>query len=545
MTRIREIHHVRHTALLPPRTQRPLGAPRRILREEQPLKEHAGSTITAICMSDAVKYSASSVWARPRTLCGSRPSRVNVRSRTVKVEAQPLEARRAPAPSRALSGILAVLTFVVTLAWYTELAELSLRTISLWSLFATASAFVFLTRRSLRGFWSASSIFMLVAMCFHQGLLIYSALDIAPTFDGQTGLWYTTFYTKQAAVIVTASLTAYGLSAAALAGRIRADEDAEPLAAGDRAAGVFGFGGFAALTLAVAAWFLYTASALGAGFVLTSYERYLRTTAGQPLPYIFYLIGLGLVVAVASGSPKWRKRTIIVFTIFALAALPIGLRGEVLFPAAAAAAVFARRSKLPRGLIVVALLVVLLSGIHALQQLRTEGLGGTTLGEITASPLRGVAELGGSLRTVQAVASWRAVDGPENPHGSTYAAPFDRAIAGRLLGQTQPPAASDMRLLNVEMRTRETTIGGSFIAEAYRNFGLLGALLIPALIGLGLGAFDRRRSTVVTDAMLGVVLVALLQHVRNSFAPTPAQIVIGLVFVAALSVWSKASTPRA
>lgn len=454
------------------------------------------------------------------------------------VPARAAMARNGSDPFTLLLGAIAVAMLAASVLWYADIGVWTLRAVSMWSLTATASAYLFVTRRSQRGFWSASGVFMLVAMCFHQGLLLYSALGLTPAFEGATGFWFTSLSTTRPALSVTIALLSFGLAAGGLA---QGSTTTPARVSRPNQARIFGCIGFVTLAGCVGVWFVYSAIALGPIFFLTSYGKYRESTGTQPLPYIFYGIGLGLVLVAASSAPAWRRRAAIVFVLFACAALPIGLRGEVLFPAAAAAAVYARSgSRLPRRLAVVLLVVGLLACISVLQQVRVAGLGNVTASDISATPLRGVAELGGSLRTVDAVHDWRAAGGPHSfQNGATYLAPFDRAVRGRILGTPVPPAASDMRLFNIEMRTRETTIGGSFVAEAYRNFGLLGVIAIPALIGLLLGAFDRSRRSIVLDAALGVFLFALLQHVRNSFAPAPAQVVIGLGLITLLVALSK------
>lgn len=186
---------------------------------------------------------------------------------------------------------------------------------------------------------------------------------------------------------------------------------------------------------------------------------------------------------------------------------------------------------MPRKAVVVLLVLGLLTGISAIQQLRQSGLGEIDPAGLSASPLAGIGELGGTLRTVVVVIAWQDLNSADLRFGATYWAPVDRVVSGRLLGQPIPRADADLRLLNVEMRHRETTIGASFIAEAYRNFALLGSVLIGAAFGTLLALFDRRRRSVFYDAFVGVVLVALLHHIRNSFTPVPAQIVGGVLII--------------
>ena len=82
-------------------------------------------------------------------------------------------------------------------------------------------------------------------------------------------------------------------------------------------------------------------------------------------------------------------------------------------------------------------------------------------------------------------------------------------------------------MFNVEIANRVGQIGGSPVAEAFHNFGTVGVVLFMAVLGALLVRLERR-----SDAVVGVVLLPLLIQVRNSFAPVPVQIGIGLLLVA-------------
>ena len=399
----------------------------------------------------------------------------------------------------------------------------------------TGMSFIYVASGSDRGFWALPSLFLLIAACFHIGALPFAAANTTPNFaSSAVGAWFSEEATRQAVLVVSAATALFAVGAGGLTRRRR------PRAVPDSSRDLenrFGFAGFVVLASSIAVWLLLTISDLGFSFLLRSYQDYTGATESSALlPYIFYGIGLGVVLTCAGSSRRWFRPALIVFSVFALLALPIGLRGEVLFPAAAGAARIALRHRMPRAWVALIMVVGILAGINVLQQVRLTGLGRVDPATLTGAPLQGMAELGGTLRTVNAVISWREQDGDSSGrHGATYLAPFDRPIRSKLLGEPVPSARTDFRLMNVEMRARETSIGGSFIAEAYRNFGLGGALLIPLLIGLALRRFEMMPSTLVGDSLIGVVFVALLQHVRNSFAPFPAQVILGLLFVLLLA----------
>jgi hypothetical protein len=87
-------------------------------------------------------------------------------------------------------------------------------------------------------------------------------------------------------------------------------------------------------------------------------------------------------------------------------------------------------------------------------------------------------------------------------------------------------------------------VGFSVVAEAYRNFANWGAVLVLLLIGVLLGAMDRWPASVLPQAVTGVVLAALLNHIRNSWTPAPAQLAIGLALIGLVALVSRWGPPK-
>jgi hypothetical protein len=109
-------------------------------------------------------------------------------------------------------------------------------------------------------------------------------------------------------------------------------------------------------------------------------------------------------------------------------------------------------------------------------------------------------------------------------------------------GLPYPDAVDDDRLMNTEISRREGPIGGSVIAEAHHNFGLGGVVAVPFLLGLGLALLERSRPHPYTDAVIGIVMLNLLTHVRNAFVPIPFEVGVGLALLAVL--WVIEHDPR-
>ncbi|MGY1601163.1 O-antigen polysaccharide polymerase Wzy [Geodermatophilus sp. SYSU D00815] len=435
-----------------------------------------------------------------------------------------------------------ILTAALVALWLLRqwLVAQDLQIVSQVALAAALLACFAVGRATSGRFWSMSTLFLLVASVFHVGLLVFPALGRPGVFVyNADSTWFQSTTTRTAAILVALSLLALALGAVVASSRqahaATVQMPTERAGFQEAVVEVMGPAGFALTSIAVVAWLWLGYTALGPLFPLSSYQKWLEATSGLPIQYVYFGISLGVVLAAAAGDGIWWKRTLIPFGLFAGLALPLGLRGEVLFAAVAAAALVAAWRRMPRGVVVLALVVGLLTSVSVIKQVRQSGLGELGALEWSAAPVSGLAELGYTLRTVSVVAKWHEVANEPLLQGTTYFAPVERAVNSRLLSRPVPSAESDHRLMNVMMMNREGPIGGSFIAEAVHNFGWSGAVLVPLAIGLVLGFCDRRRPSVVVSALLGIVFVALLQHVRNSFTPVPAMLGAGVAAVALIA----------
>jgi hypothetical protein len=120
--------------------------------------------------------------------------------------------------------------------------------------------------------------------------------------------------------------------------------------------------------------------------------------------------------------------------------------------------------------------------------------------------------------------------------GGSYWAPIERAAARLLPGLTSVDAADDQRIANVLVADRVGAIGYSPVAEAYRNFGSLGVVIVFAVIGAGMAAIDTMRSRRAAVLTLAIVYGPLLVNIRNSFVSVPAHWAFGVALILSLAV---------
>jgi hypothetical protein len=447
-----------------------------------------------------------------------------------------------PAPRtsflRLVAGAVAVLVLCALLFLGEEIRALSLQAAcNLTTLVAIVSLAAVLAGAP-RGLWSPSAVFLVVVVVFHCGLTSMVGLgseargDIALSVD----LWLHRTSTRTALWLVDLALAGYAVGAfIAHTFRPRAhrhgptDDELNTLLT---VAGVVG------VLLSIALWFGTTMTRGGTSLLFGSYQQFLRATEGSSLPYVYQGISLGMVLVAASRWSTWHRVALVAFVGWSLVAFPLGLRGEILFPTLAALAVVATRRAPVRPRTALVAAVALLAMIAVTRNLRNVGLGSLASADIAFSPLDGLKELGTSIRPVSEVVFWHEM-GDRFDGGATYWAPVDRFLYHLVPGWTRPSADHDDRLMNNLVMKRAGPIGFSIVAEAYRNYAATGALLVLLLLGFLLGRVDTWPNARVHQCISGVVLVALLNHVRNSFVPVPTQLITGIGLVLALALLAR------
>lgn len=426
----------------------------------------------------------------------------------------------------ALLAVIAIFTVTLSLGWELH----GLRFVATVSLITAVLCQVVLVRAL--GFWAVPSLFNAILLLFHVGLTPFIVLGTELPVPDSPTQWVYTAEGRHAFWLAGLASAAFALGALLVPGRrrLRTESGVSPLS--PRGQARLAWVGAIVLFVCVGAWAFVCVSRLGIGFVGSSYGAYKTATATVPTDYLFLGMSLGMVVLACSSFTTPGKVGLVVFAAFALVALPLGLRGEVLFPFTAFVGVLARHRKMPRLRTVVVSTLILLTVIANVKTVRQVGLSDLDQAQLGLTPLAAVAEMGYTLRTVQAEESWHAGGVDEREHGVTYAAPVERLLGRAHILGPPPPSASDWRLMNVETRAREGNIGGSVVAEAAHNFGDWGVVLVLVLFGLIAAALDGTTVRLRNDLFLGLIFTVMLQHVRNSFTPVPLQLLVGAVFFA-------------
>ncbi|MDI3196000.1 O-antigen polysaccharide polymerase Wzy [Pseudarthrobacter sp. AL07] len=377
------------------------------------------------------------------------------------------------------------------------------------------------------GVWSFPFLYFLILCLFHLGLFLSPAINdgrMASFLDGIWTGWYSDSLMIRAAYLIDLGLLSYATAVGFvswmsrdLRPKFKSEIDSSFLAASPMRNSIVDVGGMA-LSVAVVTWLYVCVSELGPFFFLSSYIDYLKATEGSSVGLIYFGLTIGSALIAQDLTRPTSRAGLIFLLAFLVLALPMGLRSESLFPVIAALAVYIRCHKAPSSMAMVAAILIGLVAISAVQQVRSQGLGGTALHEVSVSPVKAIEEMGYSARVLVTTIGWHEASHEPYLSGATYVAPLERGVAG-ILGLPRVEAETDFRLMNVEIAERVGTIGGSIIAEAHHNLGESGIVLVLGLAGLIASRLCTIPPRPLPLAILGIAASLLLMHVRNSFAP--------------------------
>jgi hypothetical protein len=267
----------------------------------------------------------------------------------------------------------------------------------------------------------------------------------------------------------------------------------------------------------------------GGGFAVfrSSYSTLFDSVFGQAYGNGFLLAACGFIAACAGAT---RKGVLVVMAIqgaLCVLLLLLGARGPAMVPVLAIAVILAKRGYRFRLLPTIAAIVAMLWILAYIGVNRNTNLLTPSFSWTMTSPVRTVAEMGGSLHTVSLVLQWTD-GGDQLQYGRGYLLPFER-FAGLIVPGVRRDLATDARNLSSVLVSRETALGGSAVAEAYYNFGAPGSVLIFAPLGWLIGWLDRRAHSCLRIAAYGGVLFVAYFNVRNWFIAVPAQLTIALL----------------
>lgn len=388
---------------------------------------------------------------------------------------------------------------------------------------------------------SASFLYILLFSLFNLGLAPFFLFNSTVPTLGQSIYvtnWEMNGAFRDALILSTAGLLALiaGTSSGTAFGQrfLLPSSRTTPLkvASDEAISDALGIPALVLLVCMVIAFFAVGYSAGGFHIFIAGYTNWNQLTANSALPYVYAGIGLAVaMIAVASPSPA-RRLGFMVFILYGVIVLLIGIRTEVLFPLASAIVLVGYSRQYLSGKRMLVIVVVGLCLISGVRSFRSSGLVGQVSGSAVAiGPQDGLAELGSTLRPLVVILNLQQ-NGQPPLHGGSFTDPFSRLVH-RLLPFSGPnrSANSDPDLLNVVIGKVAGPIGFSPTAEGYDNFGAMGIAGFLFAIGLALSWVDRSPRNPRSELYRAAVMIPIFIEVRNAFTPVPFQILFGLVLV--------------
>jgi len=413
---------------------------------------------------------------------------------------------------------------VIMLPFFFHSFELSRSSLELLSLFNWLTISIILTYALPKGIWSISFIFFAAFGIFHGGLIFVSAVGMLTDHDilNAISIWFYLPETDIAIYLVNFTMIIYAITVIIFSRKVNSTEEPAPKTLIKRLHHIGGM-----MLVLMIGIFMVVGFATGA---TQSYGAYLKIVKQSPVitqvfSYMYLFIGIAIVFVAVSYRPGFGYRYFIIFAIWGALAFKLGLRGEVMFPSAVTLAMLGRR-RIPITTFKLGILIIVM--LIATVVVKNARISGDYSNVDNLNPLNAVAEMGSSLRTIEEVITWRQTDF-ELLYGTSYWAPFERQLA-LILPIERPPSIQDKRLLNVVVMERAGPIGFSPVAEAYANFGEKGIIFLAFFLGLLFSKLDKIPSTIQADILIGVGIIPLFVMIRNSFAPIPVQIIIGVIF---------------
>jgi hypothetical protein len=383
------------------------------------------------------------------------------------------------------------------------------------------------------GLYSFSALYSLLFMLFHFGIVLPQALGFPlplPRYN-----WFGGDVINRAILLANVGFLALGTGALLM--RLLARDSSrkkKDAPQGDVISTVYGTVGFSLVFIGCLGWYWIVIKSGGLGVLLGSYVQYRETVDSPLVHYVWLLQGLGWILVASHGEKAWIMRTGVIFLIWTISALPLGLRGGVLFPLAVSLPLLAKRGfRIPTKYSIIGA-VVLLMVIAGVRSLRTAGVADAKFSDLTYSPLDALYEMGSQIRVVGFVCRWRD-EGDPPAYGGTYIRPFERALTAlsRGGGASQELPDDDL-LMNLYVAKREGLAYGpgfSPVAEGFVNFNQTGIVMFMLILGIVFSLLDCLAVSAKTLAYSGVIFLPFVIEVRNAFTPVPFQLALGISIV--------------
>lgn len=382
---------------------------------------------------------------------------------------------------------------------------------------------------SVRKWQSPIVLLLLALLLFHLPIALFRVVNLpfATLRQVQITTWLEGASYQRALELLVIVCLAYVAGAALLLTiRGRRSIKVKRVRCAEYDAHVIGAAGGLMLLAGVGLWATFIVLSLGFGGFFSSYDQYVEFTSHLPIGWANVLIGFGLAIAAAGRASPLQRAGLLAFSIFAVLALKLGLRGEVLFPALAAVAVHARVASRPafRRWLILALL--LLPVLTLVSQTRGEGRRAPLSAWDMFNPTDVLIETGSTVRLPLEAIQFQWSGGEVG--ALQVLSDSVRFMASNLV--PLPNADDPPERIGLKLNARSggpSGIGSSPVAEFYLSGGAWLLLLYGLTVGICVAVLDGLDTSPWENALVGVVLFPLLVSVRNEFVFVPYHVLAG------------------
>lgn len=468
-------------------------------------------------------------------------------ARPVVIEAPP---QKAEARSVSVWGSIGVLVglagILLVLTAGDSIAGMSIRQASVLLLAVGLMVYFVLCRQNRQGAWSTASMAFLVLFLFHAGLFVEISVSgsLRETFDFHSE-WMVPPIAQQVIAIVIVAFLSFLVGAslpAALTSRgvfvprvARANvSDQDDLAYRTVAART----GALLVVAGVVFWFYENVSEDGWLFFTLGYRNFFASsreldTSVTVLPI---LLGLGLVaqrVRIASSGIA-----LVFFAVYATVSLLVGARIYPMSGLVILLVVLGLRRKMPSSWWLLGGVVAALAAVSVIRSFRNDGLAAARGTALLVDPTAALAELGSTVKVVAVSYQWHDVGNESYALGLTFLNPLIRGF-NTLFGRPNVEGSADPGSFVNVIASREGQIGGSIVAEAHHNWGLIGVIFTVGVWAFALSAASHMAKSSLSMSVTALILVLFLIQVRGFFGPIPALAIVGTLIVAATRLFAR------
>lgn len=262
---------------------------------------------------------------------------------------------------------------------------------------------------------------------------------------------------------------------------------------------------------------------LGRISISMTYKDYRAAIINDIYTYIVTIYSTGICFVVACANKKQLRIGLGLFGFVAIILMLTGNRGEVLYAALACIGIWYYRAKRIGIRLMIILLILFFVIIPIIASTRNMGVVGN-IKNVVIGWTDSIVEIGMQLRLAIYTMNEVNIGAREFLYGFSYYNPFINILNTLvpIIPRLDVPVAYNFK-------AAFPTMGFSFIAEAYCNFGVLGVITIYGLLAWWIAKMESRNLKPIDIATFGAITSVIINLTRNRFSIAPVMILFILL----------------